>query len=269
MKGPSFMEGYLKGLAGFNETLSPPFKDFGLFKEVFTHSSFLNEAAADMGTGSAGKAARSNERLEFLGDSVLGAAISHILFTRYPEMQEGELTRLRARLVNRRVLCRLAEELRLGEHLLMGRGMAASGGAGNERILAGLFEAYLGARYIEEGFNPALLGRVERLFSGLIEEAVTEPGYFDYKPALQELAQRLFVSTPVYSVTGTSGSPHERIYEVEVSIGGRVRGKGAGRSKKKAEQAAAGMALEEMERAEGAESTAMKTGAEGRETADE
>lgn len=241
------MEEYLARLSEFNAALSPPFRDTQLLKEIFTHSSFLNEAVGDDSSDSAPKAPRSNERLEFLGDSVLDAVISHILFRRYPRMREGRLTQLRARLVNRRVLCGLAGQLGLGEHLLMGRGMAGAGGAGNERILAGLFEAYLGARYIEEGFN-RFFGRVERLFSGLIEDAVKEPGYFDYKPALQELAQRVFGSAPLYSVTGTSGSPHDRTYEVEVSIKGRVYGSGRGKSKKEAEQLAAGHALEEIDK---------------------
>lgn len=269
MRGVSFMEDYLKGLVEFNETLSPPFKDIELLREVFTHSSFLNEAVVESGADSARKALRSNERLEFLGDSVLGAAVSQILFEAYPDMQEGELTRLRARLVNRRVLSGLAGELDLGEHLLMGRGMASADGAGNERILAGLFEAYLGARCIEEGFNPGLLGHVERLFSGLIEEAITEPGYFDYKPALQELAQRVFGSAPLYSVTGKSGSPHERCYEVEVSIGARVCGRGSGKSKKAAEQAAARSALEEMEGEGGEKAVRMKRESKTRESNDE
>ncbi len=234
-------------LSEFNASLCPPFKDTRLLREVFTHSSFLNEAVADDGSVGTSEAPRSNERLEFLGDSVLDAAISHILFNRYPEMQEGGLTGLRARLVNRRVLCGLARHMGLGEHLLMSRGLAGSGGSDNERILAGLFEAYLGARYIEEGFNE-FFTRVERLFSPLIEDAVKEPGYFDYKPALQELAQRTLGATPLYSVTDKSGTPHDRTYEVEVSIGGRVRGRGTGKSKKEAEQAAAAHALEEIER---------------------
>ncbi len=239
------MEDYLQGLREFNASLTLPFKDFELLREVFTHSSLLNEAKGDFGAEGSWSAPRSNERLEFLGDSVLGAVVSHILFLRYPDMQEGGLTRLRARLVNRRVLSGLAVELRLDEHLLMGRGMAGSGGAANERILAGLFEAYLGARYIEGGFID-LLEYVERLFAALIEDAVNEPEYFDYKPALQEFVQRVFGSTPVYFVAGQSGSPHERTYEVEVSVNGRVCGRGSGRSKKAAEQAAAGKALEEL-----------------------
>ncbi len=241
-RSSAFMDDYLKGLSAFNATLTPPFRDRTLLKEVFTHSSFLNEASRDSGGGEGG-ATRSNERLEFLGDSVLGAAISHILFDLYPEMQEGGLTRLRARLVNRRVLCGLAGQMGLQDYILMGRGMAGVGGAKNEKVLAGLFEAYLGARYIEEGFD-GLLGHVERLFSHMIEDAVREPGYFDYKPALQELAQRLTKAAPLYSVTGRSGSPHARTFEVEVSIKGRVCGGGKGKSKKEAEQAAARNALE-------------------------
>ncbi len=238
---PDFMDDFQKGLDAFNAALIPPFKDPALLKEVFTHSSFLNEAPPPGGPMDR----RSNERLEFLGDSVLGAAISHILFLRYPLMPEGSLTRLRARLVNGRVLFGLAIDLGLQNHILMGRGMAGTGGAKNEKALAGLFEAYLGARYIEEGFT-GLFAHVERLFSGLIDDAVREPGYFDYKPALQELAQRLLKSMPIYTVTGRSGAAHDRTFDVEVSIKGRVRGSGIGKSKKEAEQAAARDALERL-----------------------
>jgi len=237
------MDDFLRGLEQFNATLIPPFKDPALLKEVFTHSSFLNEAAPSGGA----PAMRSNERLEFLGDSVLGAAISHILFLRYPQMPEGGLTRLRARLVNGRVLCGLAMDMGLQNHILLGRGMAGGGGAKNGRVLAGLFEAYLGARYIEEGFA-GLFTHVERSFSGLIDDAVREPGYFDYKPVLQELAQRRLKSMPRYTVTGRSGTPHERIFDVEVSIKGRVCGSGVGKSKKEAEQAAATAALDRLSR---------------------
>jgi len=237
----TFMDDYLKGLEDFNETLTPPIKDNALLKEVFTHSSFLNEAASSKG----GAAARSNERLEFLGDSVLGAAISHLLFDHFPDMPEGGLTRLRARLVNGRVLCGLAREMGLQKYILMGRGMASTAGAKNERVLAGLFEAYLGARYIEEGFA-GLYSHVERLFSGLMDAAVREPGYFDYKPALQELSQRLFRSMPLYTLAGRSGTPHDRTFSVEVSINGKIRGRGRGKSKKEAEQAAARNALDRL-----------------------
>jgi len=235
----TFMDNYLQGLEDFNATLTPPIKDPSLLKEVFTHSSFLNEAASSKGA----VAARSNERLEFLGDSVLGAAISHLLFDRYPDMPEGGLTRLRARLVNGRLLSGLAKEIGLENHILMGRGMASASGAKNDRVLAGLLEAYLGARYIEEGFA-GLYSHVERLFSGLIETAVREPGYFDYKPALQELSQRLLKSMPVYTLAGSTGTPHDRTFTVEVSINGKIRGCGTGKSKKEAEQAAARNALD-------------------------
>ncbi len=237
----AFMRGYLERLERFNASLDPPFSDMDLLREVFTHSSFLNEAAG-RASEFPSSGFSSNERLEFLGDAVLGAAISHLLFKEYPAMPEGGLTRLRARLVNRRVLAGLAQKLGLGDHLLMGRGMAASGGAANERILAGLFEAFLGGRYLEEGFD-ALLARVIGLFKPLVEDAATEPGYFDYKPELQEMTQRLFREMPEYRVTRQSGAPHERAYKVEVSVRGRVMGRGTGKSKKEAEQAAAKEAI--------------------------
>ncbi len=237
------MGDYMRRLEKFNASLDPPFRDMALLREVFTHSSFLNEAPGGPGEFS------SNERLEFLGDAVLGAAISHILFREFTSTPEGGLTLIRARLVNRRVLAGLARDLGLGGYILMGRGMAASGGASNERVLAGLFEAYLGGRYMEEGFD-ALLARVEDLFGPLLEEAAEEPGYFDFKPELQELTQRLFKEPPQYTLEDTSGPPHRRTYTVEVSIKGRVIGRGRGASKKEAEQAAAREAMERLRRNE-------------------
>ena len=252
----AFMREYLRRLEEFNATLDPPFSDMGLLREVFTHSSFLNEVP-----GSAGEF-RSNERLEFLGDAVLGAAISHILFREYSSTREGGLTQIRARLVNRRVLAGLARDLGLGEHILMGRGMAASGGASNDRVLAGLFEAFIGGRYLELGFE-TVLELVERLFGPLMDEAAESPGYFDYKPGLQELTQRLFRETPQYELTKSVGPPHRRTYYVEVSIAGRVIGRGSGRNKKEAEQAAAREAMESLGREDERERAAREDRAPG------
>lgn len=213
------------------------FGDKALLRTVFVHSSYLNEKEA-IGAG----VKESYERLEFLGDSILSAAVSHLLYERYPGAGEGELTRMRARLVNRKTLAGVARTLGLGEKVLLGRGEIASGGAENPTILAGVFEALLGAIYLDIGHAEAF-AYVEGLFSPLMVAAAAEPGHFDYKPRLQELCQRIFKEAPSYRVVGDVGPPHRKTFEVEAVVGGRVIGRAAASRKKDAEQAAASEAL--------------------------
>lgn len=221
-----------------NRALAFPVRDRTLLRTVLTHRSFLNEPG--------GRGLECNERLEFLGDAVLGAAISALLYERFPERDEGALTALRARLVNRRTLARLARELGLGEYLLLGRGEAASGGARNPRNLAGVFEAYVAALFLEGGFS-----RVSKFvglcMAPLLTGLEARPEYFDYKPALQRLAQKLFKATPVYRVVGEKGLPRKKVFEVEAAIGERTIARGRGTRKKDAEQEAAKKALEVLE----------------------
>ncbi len=227
-------------LQKFNRTLPIPLKNPALLKRVFTHSSFLNEPG--------GSGLESNERLEFLGDAVLGAASAHMLYLKFPGVPEGELTRLRARLVNRRALAGLSKELGLNRLLLLGKGEAKAGGAENMRNLAGVFEAFLGAIYLEAGFKKTMAYTVT-LFSSLTDEVKNGPGWFDHKPALQELTQRFFKSNPTYRVTGDTGRPHAKTFEVEVRVGAKVIARGSGNRIKDAEQAAAEKALKEIKKA--------------------
>lgn len=226
----------------FAATLPFKFKNTRLLKTVFVHRSFLNEREAKtLGFDD------SNERLEFLGDAVLGAAVSDILYDRYPKTAEGELTRMRARLVNKKTLAGLASGLGLHRYLRLGKGERAGGGAENPTILASTFEAFIAAVYIEFGYVPAF-GYIKELFDPLINEDLAGPGHFDFKPRLQELGQRVYKEAPMYRLVSESGAPHKKTFEVEAIIGGKVLGRGCAASKKEAEQAAAEEALKNLER---------------------
>ncbi|MBI5970015.1 MAG: ribonuclease III [Deltaproteobacteria bacterium] len=226
----------------FAATLPFKFKNAQLLKTVFVHRSFLNEKEAKtLGLR------ESNERLEFLGDAVLGAAVSDILYARYPATAEGELTRMRARLVNKKTLAGLALELGLPRYLRLGKGERASGGAENPTILASTFEAFIAAVYVELGFD-SVYGYILELFNPLINEDLAGPGHFDFKPRLQELGQRVYKEAPSYRLVSETGAPHKKTFAVEAIIGGKVLGRGCAASKKEAEQAAAEEALQNLER---------------------
>jgi len=180
---------------------------------------------------------RSNERLEFLGDAVLGLVVTDHLFRTYPELPEGELAKVRASVVSAAALAEVAAELDLGASLLLGKGEDGSGGREKPSILADALEAVLGIVYIDGGWPAA-----ERLVLGLLGARVTEaasgPGGQDYKTRLQELSSRRFESLPRYEVVD-EGPDHAKTFDAAVRIDGEVRGRGVGRSKKQAEQAAA------------------------------
>ncbi|MBE9527731.1 MAG: ribonuclease III [Proteobacteria bacterium] len=224
----------------FNDSLKFPIKDAALLRRVFTHRSILNEPSHHATTR-----AESNERLEFLGDSVLSTVISTLLWVRFPESNEGELTSLRARLVNGVMLARIATKVGMDRYLLLGKGEAASGGRENITILSGALEALIGAVYIDSGFAHAFTF-TEALFDGLIDETLSEPVHFDYKPRLQELAQAIYKTPPTYRLISETGPAHDRLFTVEVVVGhdsNDVLGKGTAKKKKEAEQLAAQGAL--------------------------
>lgn len=187
--------------------------------------------------------AESNERLEFLGDAVLGLTVAADVFGRYPDLPEGELAKLRAGVVNAQTLARVARGIDLGDHLLLGKGEAATGGADKQSILADALEAVIGAVYLDGG-TEAAAALIMRLWSDEIaESARTGPGGFDHKTRLQELAVQVYDKPPDYSVV-TSGPDHARSFAAQVRVGDQVCGEGTGSSKKEAEQAAAGQAYE-------------------------
>jgi ribonuclease III len=191
--------------------------------------------------------APSNERLEFLGDAVLGLVVARYSYERYPGFPEGMLAKVRSAVVNARVLAQVAEHLGVGEVLLLGRGEEASGGRTKASILADAFEAVLGAVYLDAGWEAAEL-LVLRELGDAITRAGKEPDDFDHKSRLQERAVRDGEGTPRYVVVG-SGPDHERAYVAEVFVAGTLLGVGAGRSKKDAEQEAARNAWEGLQNA--------------------
>lgn len=221
-------------LAQLEAALEYGFTDRRLLVESMTHRSFLNEAG-DPGV-------RDNERLEFFGDAVLGFFISRELLMRFPDRREGELTRLRAALVDEESLARFAAAMGLGRYLRLGRGEERSGGREKRSILANAAEALLAALYLDGGSAP-----VERLlasyFTPLLDAAAGEAAVTDYKTELQEMTQARYGTTPRYELEGVEGPDHERRFAVAVAVGAERLGEGTGRSKKEAEQAAARMAV--------------------------
>jgi ribonuclease-3 len=187
-----------------------------------------------------------NETLEFLGDAVLALAMADLLMQRFPSAREGDLSKLRAGYVNAETLAQKARALDLGRWLRLGKGEEKSGGREKESILAAVYEAVLGAVYLDAGYEAARR-LVERHFAGdLTSEAAA--GLRDYKTRLQELAQRLFRAMPVYQLVEESGPDHAKRFVSELSISGRPYGRGVGHSKKAAEQAAAMEALDALAR---------------------
>jgi len=212
--------------------------DADLFVRALTHSSYVNEhKSPDL---------RSNERLEFLGDAVLDLAVSRYLFDAYPCLDEGSLTRVRAAVVCESSLAGAARALGLGDLLRLGRGEEADGGRAKPSVLADAFEALVAAVAIDGGLEEAsrfALGALQRR----IEEASRCGGPVDYKSALQERVQRGGGVDMHYEVERETGPAHERRFTVRVLIGGRVAGRGIGRSKREAEQVAARDALRSLD----------------------
>jgi len=190
----------------------------------------------------------SNERLEFLGDAVLGLAIADKIFVHYPELPEGQLAKLRAGVVNSVTLAEIAREIHLGDALRLGNGERSTGGSDKQSILADALEAIIGAVYLDGGIDAAMT-LVLRLWDDHVTTAVHHgPGGFDHKTRLQELAVATFEIAPFYDVSAT-GPDHARVFDAQVRVGDDVLGAGTGSSKKEAEQAAAGQAVDTLKRA--------------------
>ncbi len=214
------------------------FRNVALLREALTHKSFVNENPGHM--------VACNERLEFLGDAVLDLVISQRAFADYPELNEGELTRIRAELVRERNLAEVARRIELGPYLEMGRGERRSGGEDKDSLLANAVEALFGAVFLDGGYGAAQ-EVIEVMFLREIRLAANNEFDVDYKTRLQELCQRVHHQTPDYVLVDESGPDHQRHYSVEVRLKGRRVGAGEGRSKKLAEQDAAKGALESLE----------------------
>jgi ribonuclease III len=211
----------------------------------FAHPELIGQALAHRSWCSERGGPASNERLEFLGDAVLGLIVAEHTFRTHPELSDGALSKVRASVVNAHVLAEVAVELEIPQHLRLGKGEDASGGRTKVSILADTMEAVIGAVYLDAGLEAARELVLSRL-RARIETAVGEPGESDHKSRLQELAVRLGNGVPHYDVVG-SGPDHARRYLATVYVAGQRLGTGEGRSKKDAEQVAAQVACGSLE----------------------
>ena len=208
--------------------LGVKFKDAALLEEALTHKSYAMECGGHIAF---------NERLEFLGDSVLSAAVAHYLFHKYPDVDEGRLSQLKSMLVSRPSLTVWGRELRVGQYLRLSEGEDATGGRERDSIVGNAMEALLGAMYLEAGYE-----RTQRFIDKLLNKRkrlVTA----DHKSRLQEWAQKKYKIPPSYSVRRSYGPDHAKTFEMDVVVSSEVLGSGSGKSKKEAEQAAAKDAL--------------------------
>ena len=220
------------------QRLGVTFADRAAALAALTHKSWVNEHRDQAGGD--------NERLEFLGDAVIDLAVSHRLMERFPEAQEGELSKMRAAVVDEQGLAGLARALDLGPLLRLGRGEELTGGRRKASVLADAMEAVVAAVYLEGGL-PAVLGLVDRFLGDAFARAAAGTLDRDYKTQLQELAQSRLRATPRYRVAAEHGPDHAKVFEVALELRGEVLGTGQGRSKKDAEQAAARAALEALQ----------------------
>ncbi len=204
------------------------FKDPNLLATAFIHSSYINENK---------EVAVHNERLEFLGDSVLGMLIADLLFRRFPDKPEGELSSLRSRLVEAPSCMAYLDKLGVETYLCLGKGERQANTRGRQSILADLFEAIVGAIYLDGGLE-AVRSFLSDKLSGEIEQKIAAPTE-NWKALYQDLCQKQFQVTPKYTITSTSGPEHNKIFEVAVTVHGETQGTGQGHSKKEAEQLAA------------------------------
>ncbi|MCH8062690.1 MAG: ribonuclease III [Chloroflexi bacterium] len=228
----------MSDLQSIEDGLGVDFKNKELLKLAFVHSSYINE--------NPGVLPESNERLEYLGDAILGLAVAHELYRRYPTKQEGDLTNLRSALVRGDTLAEVAQSLHLGEYLVMGVGEDAGGGRERRSNLAAVFEALVGAVLEDRGYEAAEAFVLKVLARQL--DSVEELGRGkNAKSALQELLQGRGMSPPTYQVVDMTGKDHTRTFTSEVLINGKVMGKGAGRRKALSEQEAAADALRAFE----------------------
>ena len=209
------------------------FRNITLLQNALAHSSYANERWHD--------SLKSNERLEFLGDSVLGMLVADYLYRTFPDRPEGELTRMRADMVCETTLATVANRLDLGTHMLLGKGEELGGGRNRDSILADAVESVIAACYLDGGMDAAVQF-IQKFI--LVNVPVTKLKNADYKTALQELVQQKKNQILAYRLVGESGPDHDKEFRVELTLNGEVVGTGIGSSKKRAEQAAAHAAIE-------------------------
>ena len=221
-------------LAELEGILGIKFNNLSLLEQAVVHSSYINENPASV--------SGHNERLEFLGDAILGFIVAEKLYRDFPELDEGEMTKFRAALVRRDTLARVARTIRLGDFLYMGKGEEVDGGRGRTANLAGALEAVLAATYLDQGVT-VTSDLVLKLLGSELERAVSRGAGVDFKSKLQELTQSRHQSVPAYRLIAEAGPDHDKRFTFEVIVDDKVLGRGTGKSKKSAETEAARMAL--------------------------
>jgi ribonuclease-3 len=224
----------MSDIVSLQKLLQVKFEDSLLLEQALVHSSYLNEYPGEIRV--------SNERLEFLGDAVLGFIVAEKLYQDFPDLAEGEMTRIRSVLVRREALADIAGSLTLGDYLYMGKGEEASGGRKKPANLSGAFEAIIAAIFLDQGMT-VTRELVLRLLAEELEQVMGRGGGVDCKSQLQELIQSKYRSSPAYRTIQATGPDHDKLFTVEVMLGERVLGKGSGKSKKLAETDAARDAL--------------------------
>ncbi|MDA2916267.1 ribonuclease III [Nitrospinae bacterium AH_259_B05_G02_I21] len=226
-------------LASLEEHLGYTFGDKDLLELALTHTSFAHEQP---------EPTEHNERLEFLGDAVLDLVLSEYLVRTFPQAPEGELSKRRSHLVNEGALAQRARLLDLGDHLRLGRGEELTGGRDKSSLLAGVYEAVVAALYLEAGYDRTRAVVVAQ-FADVLEDVASVGPPTDFKSRLQERCQEVGKGLPSYTVVAQLGPDHDKTFEVEVVISERCLGRGTGKNKREAEQAAARQALERLDQA--------------------
>ncbi len=239
-----------RALGELEDALEHRFGNLELLERALTHTSALPDREPD-GSGGADRSLRereSNERLEFLGDAVLGLLASELLIAQFPDWDEGALSKSRSRLVNGRSLQHLARRLRLGDYLRLGRGEEKTGGRTKPALLADAVEAVVGALYLDGGLEPARRFLRRWLFEPAMRQGTEWLGQTDHKSALQEFLQARGMTPAGYRIRSETGPDHRKVFVVELSVDGRAIAAGEGTSRKEAEQSAARLALQQLSR---------------------
>ncbi len=227
----------LSDLEIFQQILNYRFSNTDLLDNALTHRSFVNENSS--------LGCNDNERLEFLGDAILGLCLSDLLVRKFPDYAEGQLSKLRAYVINEQSLAALARNLHIGDYLLLGKGEENSGGRTKASILSNAFEAVVAAIYFDCGLEKAYKF-LKNIFEPLVEQGMKSFVYKDYKTAIQEICQNRFKETPRYMLINEVGPDHNKVFEVSLCVAGMITTTGMGKSKREAEQRAAQRALEEL-----------------------
>lgn len=225
-------------LEALEQALRYSFNHKELLDTALIHRSFVNERSLETLVD--------NERLEFLGDAVIELCISHLLMEKFPEADEGRLSRMRSSIVNEQSLADLAKKLQLGDYILLGKGESASGGKTKTSILSNALEAVVAALYLDSGYEKTF-NLIKVYFSPLVSSDSDTLYFRDYKTHLQEICQSRYKSIPKYSLLSESGPEHDKVFEVRMSLSDYFSTTGIGKNKKEAEQEAARKAVESIE----------------------